>query len=118
MESERSGEGSLARKQFSLLQRFWIQLVARKPEINQMDFAAHIVIVFMFTIFYGYHSLRMDDDPEICYATESDKNNEIIDEQTAEVLGVPPTGEYEDVGHKFRLVFDILFYGNSLLLIA
>ena len=62
--------------------------------------------------------MGMDDDPMICYASQNNKNNEIIDEGTVEMLGDPESSEYENVGQEFRTVFDVLFFDNSILLIA
>ena len=41
----------------------------------------------------------MDDDPLICFATQSDASNEIIDQSTVEMLGEPTGKDYENVGH-------------------
>ena len=53
----------------SLLQRFNIQLCSKRPEKFQLDFMVHIVIVLLLTVYYGYFSMQMDDDPLICFAT-------------------------------------------------
>ena len=62
--------------------------------------------------------MGMDDDPQICFATQSNKSNEIIDQGTVELIGEPTSNDYENVGHQFRVVFDVLFYANCGLLIA
>ena len=51
------------------MRRCGTQLCSRRPEQNLLDFAVHISIVLLLTVFYAYFSLGMDDDPVVCYAT-------------------------------------------------
>ena len=51
----------------------------------------------------------------VCYASDDENVNDILDVDTVKTFG--PPDRYHDVGQDFRLVFDILFFDSTLLLI-
>ena len=67
----------------SLLSRFVIQLCSTTPEVFQLDLIVHTVVVLLLTVLYGYFSLRMDEDPEACWAPIDPRDTDIVDEQSA-----------------------------------
>ena len=102
----------------SILHKFAIQLCSSQPESNPIAFFVHMLIQFLLLVYYAYFSLRMDRDPEDCFASQLSGKNDPITMSAYELM-TENSSTYdtlEAVGREFRAIFDALFYLNVMLI--
>ena len=63
----------------SLITRFSIQMCSRQPEAESMDLMVHTVVLLLLSALYGYFSLQIDSDPDVCWGPNSVKETEIVE---------------------------------------
>ena len=76
---------------------------------------AQTTVLLLLAVIYAYFSLGIDNDPQACWAPNSLKETEIVEEQQVRIFG---DEGYDDVGDQFRTCFDVMFYVTWAQLIA